>query len=96
MAMDRFRPNLVVKGCAPFDEDRWKRIRIGGIELAVVKPCARCVVTTFDKKTLDRSKEPLKTLATFRRHPLGVIFGQNVIPIDEGMIESLMAVEVLQ
>ena len=37
--MNRFRPNLVVEGCEPFDEDRWKRIRIGGVEMAIVKPC---------------------------------------------------------
>jgi uncharacterized protein YcbX len=95
LPMNRFRPNLVVKGGAPFVEDSWNRIRIGDVQLAVVKPCARCVVTTFDKETLERSKEPLKTLATYRRHRLGVIFGQNVIPLQEGRIELGMSVEVL-
>jgi uncharacterized protein YcbX len=95
LPMNRFRPNLVVKGGAPFVEDAWNRIRIGDVQLAVVKPCARCVVTTFDKETLERSKEPLKTLATYRRHRLGVIFGQNVIPLQEGRIERGMSVEVL-
>ena len=40
LPINRFRPNLVVEGCEPFDEDRWKRIRIGGVEMAIVKPCA--------------------------------------------------------
>jgi uncharacterized protein YcbX len=93
--MDRFRPNLVVKGCVAFAEDSWNRIRIGDVELAVVKPCARCLVTTIDKKTLERSKEPLKTLSKYRRHKLGAIFGQNVIPLNEGHLQLRMNVEVL-
>ncbi len=49
--MDRFRPNLVVSGTAPFDEDEWLRVRIGSLEFRVVKPCPRCVVTTVDQAT---------------------------------------------
>jgi uncharacterized protein len=94
--MNRFRPNLVVKGSEPFAEDMWKRIRIGGIEMALVKPCARCVVTTIDKETLEKSKEPLKALATYRRRKSGVIFGMNVIPLNEGRLEVGMSVEVIQ
>lgn len=94
--MNRFRPNLVVKGCEPFAEDMWKRIRIGGVEMALVKPCARCVVTTIDKDTLEKSKEPLKALATYRRRKSGVIFGMNVIPLNEGRLEVGMSVEVIQ
>ncbi|MBL8820941.1 MAG: MOSC domain-containing protein, partial [Planctomyces sp.] len=36
--MIRFRPNLVVSGCAPFAEDGWKRLRIGGIATMVSDP----------------------------------------------------------
>ena len=93
--MNRFRPNIVVKGCEPFAEDTWKRIRIGNVELAVVKPCARCVVTTIDKETLEQGKEPLKTLGRYRRHELGAIFGQNVISLNEGSVRLGMNVEVL-
>lgn len=95
LPMNRFRPNLVVRGCEPFAEDTWNRIRIGDVELAVVKPCARCVVTTIDKETLEKSKEPLKTLAKYRKHKLGAIFGQNVIPLNAGRIRLEMRVEIL-
>jgi uncharacterized protein YcbX len=95
LPMNRFRPNLVVRDCEPFAEDSWNRICIGAVEMAVVKPCARCVVTTIDKETLEKSKEPLKTLATFRRRDGGVIFGQNVIPLNEGRLELGMNVEIL-
>jgi uncharacterized protein YcbX len=92
--MNRFRPNIVVKGCEPFEEDTWNRIGIGNVELAVVKPCARCVVTTIDKETLEKNKEPLKTLGKYRKHKLGAIFGQNVIPLNGGSIRLGMTVEV--
>lgn len=93
--MNRFRPNLVVKGASPFAEDMWKRIRIGAVEMELVKPCARCVVTTIDKETLAKSKEPLKTLSGYRKHELGAIFGMNTIPLNEGRVEIGMTVEVI-
>jgi len=96
LPMNRFRPNLVVKGCEPFAEDTWKRIRIGAVEMALVKPCPRCVVTTIDKETLAKSKEPLKTLNGYRNHELGAIFGMNTIPLNEGRIETGMTVEILE
>lgn len=94
--MNRFRPNLVVKGCEPFAEDGWKRIRIGGIEMAIVKPCPRCVVTTIDKETLEKNKEPLKTLNAYRKQQGGAMFGMNVIPLGEGEIRVGMSVEVME
>jgi uncharacterized protein YcbX len=93
--MNRFRPNVVVKGCEPFAEDTWNRIRAGDVEMAVVKPCARCEVTTIDKNTLETSKEPLKTLGKYRKQKLGAIFGQNVIPLIEGILRLGMTVEVI-
>ncbi len=93
--MNRFRPNIVVKGCEPFAEDTWNRIQIGDVKLAIVKPCARCEVTTIDKVTLERSKEPLKTLGKYRKQELGAIFGQNVIPLNEGRLQLGMPVDVL-
>lgn len=92
--MNRFRPNVVVRGCGPFEEDSWNRIQAGDVLLAVVKPCARCEVTTIDKDTLERSKEPLKTLGKFRKQTLGAIFGQNVIPLSEGQLQVGMTVEI--
>jgi len=93
--MNRFRPNLVVKDCEPFAEDTWNCIRIGEVEMAIVKPCARCLVTTIDKDTLEKSKEPLKTLASYRKQKGGVMFGQNVIPRNEGRLRLGMTVESL-
>lgn len=96
LPMNRFRPNLVIKGCKSFEEDSWKRIKIGDIEFALVKPCARCEVTTIDKETLERSKEPLKTLGKYRKHKLGAIFGINVIPLNSGRLKVGGSVEILE
>jgi uncharacterized protein YcbX len=96
LPMNRFRPNLVVKNCEPFAEDTWKCIRIGGVEMAFVKPCPRCVVTTIDKETLKKNKEPLKTLNTYRNQAGGAMFGMNIIPLNEGEIKVGMGVEVLE
>ena len=96
LPMNRFRPNILVKGCGPYAEDAWKRIKIGEIEMALVKPCARCVVTTIDKETLEKNKEPLKTLSTYRKQKGGAMFGMNVIPLNEGEIKVGMNVEILE
>jgi uncharacterized protein YcbX len=96
LPMNRFRPNIVVQNCEPFAEDTWKRIRIGDVEMALVKPCPRCVVTTIDKETLEKSREPLKTLAAYRNQEDGAMFGMNVIPLNEGEIKVGMSVEVLE
>ncbi len=79
LPMNRFRSNLVFKGGNPFDEDNWKNIRIGHAELKVVRPCARCSVTTVNQETGERGKEPLRTLAKFRNNSGDVLFGQNMV-----------------
>jgi uncharacterized protein YcbX len=79
LPMNRFRRNLVVRGCAPYGEDGWGHIRIGGIQFRVVSPCSRCATTTVDQATGVRSREPLATLATYRRIGNPVMFGQNLV-----------------
>ncbi|KAK3248904.1 hypothetical protein CYMTET_41645 [Cymbomonas tetramitiformis] len=65
-SMARFRPNIVVQGCAPNAEDTWQTFSIGsGIDdsqtegttaansvvFEVVKPCSRCKIVTIDQST---------------------------------------------
>lgn len=84
--MSRFRPNIVVAGCAPHDEDGWSRVRIGAVDFRVVKPCARCVITTTDQRTGERGREPLRTLASYRRVGGKILFGQNLIHDGTGTV----------
>lgn len=83
--MNRFRPNFVVSGSQAFAEDSWKRIRMGETIFHVVKPCARCVLTTVDQAKGEKTgKEPLQTLSTFRNREGKVLFGQNLIAENPG------------
>jgi uncharacterized protein len=86
LPMNRFRPNLVVSGGEPFAEDTWAEVEISGVRLRVVKPCERCVVTTTDQATATRGKEPLRTLATYRKVKDEVMFGQNAIHENTGRL----------
>lgn len=95
VGMDRFRPNLVVRGAPAWAEDAWRRLRIGEVEFACVKPCERCVVTTTDQRTGARGAEPLRTLATFRRGEHGVLFGVNLTPLGTGTLRVGDPVTVL-
>lgn len=85
LPMNRFRPNIVVSGLAPFGEDRLHELTGGGVRLRRAKPCMRCIVTTTDQTTGTRDgDEPLRALAKFRfdRELKGVGFGQNMILIE--------------
>lgn len=96
LPMNRFRPNLVVAGCPAFAEDGWLRIRVGEVELSIVKPCARCAITTTDQASAVRGKEPLRTLAGFRNVPgRGVMFAQNAVHRNTGRLRLGDTVEVL-
>ena len=95
LPMNRFRPNLVVSGSEPFAEDAWRELRLGALELTVVKPCARCVTTTTDQDTAERGVEPLKTLATFRRRNGQVMFGQNLVHRGTGRLAVGASVQVV-
>ena len=98
IAMRRFRPNFVIAGAAPWEEDTWRVIRIGKVQFRVAKPCGRCVVTTRDPDTgaqID-AYEPLRTLKRFHRaRDGGAIFGQNLIPDNIGELRIGDKVEVL-
>lgn len=94
--MNRFRPNLVVKGAGPHAEDAWRRIRIGEVEFDVVKPCARCAVTTVDQDSGQRGAEPLRTLSRYRKHDGKTWFGQNLVQKGTGTLEVGDPVQVLE
>lgn len=97
LPMARFRPNIVVSAAAPYAEDGWAHIRVGQIDIDVVKPCARCTITTVDPATGRRDGgEPLATLGTYRRGERGVLFGQNAVPRITGEISVGDPVRVLE
>lgn len=94
---DRFRANIIFNGNSAYEEDQWKRLRIGDVYFSQPKPCARCAVITIDQKTgLLSSSEPLKTLASYRKEGPGVFFGTLWIPENEGFLRKSDVLEVLE
>jgi uncharacterized protein YcbX len=91
LPMERFRPNIVIDGVDAYDEDRMHELRAGPVTLRIVKPCARCSITTTDQQrgAVD-GVEPLQTLKEYRfdKELRGVTFGQNVIVV-KGIGETL-------
>jgi MOSC domain-containing protein len=94
--MKRFRPNVVVTGNEAFAEDQWKRLRIGGIEFSLVKPCSRCAIPGINPTTAEKTAEPVKTLANYRLREKKILFGQNVIALGSGVLKVGMPVEILE
>ena len=92
--MSRFRPNIVIRGknLKPFEEDKWKIVKIGSVYFAIVKACPRCKQSCTDQTTgiVDKHMEPLKTMSTFRKSKENkdkkagsVFFAQNAFPIGD-------------
>lgn len=86
LTMHRFRPNLVVAGCAGYAEDSWREIRIGSIDFRLPKPCSRCAIPTVDPDTAETGKEPLATLSRIRKWQNAVYFGQNALHNQTGTL----------
>ncbi|SHH10189.1 hypothetical protein SAMN05443575_3324 [Jatrophihabitans endophyticus] len=84
LPMTRFRPNLVVEGAEPWAEDGWRSVRIGEAVFRAVKGCDRCVMTTTDPWTAARGKEPIATLARYRRWDGATWFAMNLVPDTPG------------
>lgn len=75
--MRRFRPNIVIDGELPWEEDGWRRMRIGALEFDFWGHCSRCKIINLHPQTGAASpdKEPLKTLACIHRQEEGACFG---------------------
>jgi len=95
LPMDRFRTNFVFAGGKPFEEDNWRKFKIGDLYFEAVKSCARCVITTTDQETAERANEPLYTLSKFRKIDNKVMFGMNVVCHSTGLINIGDKIELL-
>ena len=96
VTMQRFRPNLEVQGCAPYEEDTWKKIQIGKIVFDVVKATSRCARINIDPHTGVQGVEPLQTLSTYRKGEKGIFFGQMLIPQNQGILKKGDLLTVLE
>jgi uncharacterized protein YcbX len=102
VTMQRFRPNLVLEGLQPFDEDHLDEIEIaadeGPVVLRLVKPCVRCSIPNVDPASAESGSEPGATLAGFRADPRmdgGITFGMNAV-IVSGIERTLRPGQAVQ
>lgn len=89
VGLENFRPNIVVDGNEPFEEDQWSELSINGCRLKLQELTERCIFTTIDPKTAvkDPEVEPLSTLAGIRRlNGERATFGIDLKPLNSGTI----------
>ena len=87
VAIERFRPNIVIAGVEAHDEDRVDMLRIAAgeeVQLRPVKPCGRCTIPNIDPATAESDPQVSDTLQAYRRSDLlkgAVTFGMNAIVV---------------
>ena len=79
LPMNRFRPNIVLSGLLPYEEDHLARFSTALVDFVPVKPCPRCPIPSIDQATGERGPSPLDILQRYRERDEGIVFGQNVI-----------------
>jgi uncharacterized protein YcbX len=86
ITISRFRPNIVINSSIAHEEDLFDTFQIGNVKFKNTKPCGRCVMVNTNPITGIVLKEPLKTLSTYRKVENSVLFGTNVMCLNEGKI----------
>ena len=86
VAINRFRPNIVFTGATPYFEDEIEDFEINEVKFTGLENCARCSIISINQDNAFISKEPLKTLSTYRRSGNNVCFGRNVVHSSVGKI----------
>lgn len=99
LPMDRFRPNLVVEGSDPFEEDYTAAFQAGDLLIRPVKPCARCPIPAIDQATGIPGPDPLDILQSWRAKAIldgAVCVGMNCIVAEGegGVLRVGQALEV--
>jgi len=98
VTMENFRPNIVINTTKANEEDDWYEIQVGEVRFRNVKLCSRCILITVNPETGERyeHREPLKTLADYRKVETGeIMFGCNLLALNEGIIRNGDEIEVL-
>jgi molybdenum cofactor sulfurtransferase len=94
--IERFRPNLVLKGdTIPFEEDLYEFIQIGDIKFKATGKCNRCTMICVNSQTLKQTNEPLRTLLTYRRENGRIFFGILMNTDIHGMIQVEQEIKII-
>ncbi|KAJ4127223.1 hypothetical protein NW768_008851 [Fusarium equiseti] len=101
--IERFRPNIIIRGSVPWIEDEWKTLQIGEgehrLDLDVVCRCLRCQVPNVHPITAAKHpRQPWNQLMKYRRIDPGLkfkpSFGMLCAPSVEGHLEVGMKFQV--
>lgn len=100
LSMAQFRPNIAIQSDQPWAEDSWEYMRIGEVEIKLVKPCTRCQVTTLNPNTgAHEFPQTMEAMIKHRRSgnlkAKGVLFGWNAVVMKSGTISKDDPVEIL-
>lgn len=86
ITIERFRPNIVISSLIAHEEDSFGNFQIGNVKFKNAKPCGRCIMVNNDPKNGIVKKEPLNTLSSYRKVDNSILFGTNVMCLNEGEI----------
>lgn len=94
-----FRPNIVFGGLRAYEEDHWKRIRIGQSEYYVTNRTSRCKLPNVDQETGKKhAEEPDKTMRAFRKIDSGcknhACLGMMMVPVSPDQNEIRVGDEI--
>jgi len=84
--MARFRPNIVISSSVAHEEDSFGNFQIGTVKFQNAKPCGRCIMVNTNPNNGAVKKEPLSTLSTYRKVDNSILFGTNIMCLNEGII----------
>jgi len=84
----RFRPNIVIHGLDPYEEDQIDRIVGENIELKLIKKTARCPVPNINPQTTSSDLPVFNTLARYRLNEKRVDFGIYASVIKTGKVST--------
>ena len=95
----RFRPNFLLDGCNPHQEDEWLSglIQIGSeLQLQPVMPDPRCAIVTQDPHTGERDADTLRLIMNYRPSPRNAYFGIYAIVARPGPVSVGDEVQVIK
>ena len=87
----RFRLNLELEGCDPYEEDTWegRRVRVGEATIEVAGQVPRCVFTTKHPETGEKDWDTLTQIARYRPRIAGdggLPFGMYARVVEPGTV----------
>lgn len=87
LEMARFRANIVIEGVPAWSEESWTRLRVGGVELEVMRLCTRCKIITINPRTaVMGDTAPLEALKAVKGPRAKMEFGLHCRVVTPGSV----------